>query len=121
MLETIDDLIFNQLIISIIGVFVGAIGGAIGGYFTAQIRKHKKAEDDKEKRNQAWTIILKATARRLIFDAYDDYVIQKKHLTVDRFREISETYEAYVTCGGNGTAKKYYEEISKINPYLVTD
>ena len=121
MIEAMDDLIFNQLVISVIGLVVTTIGGAIGGYFAGKLRKHKEAEEKREQRNKAWTAILKATARRLIFDAYEDYVINKKHLTVDRFREIAETYEAYTVCGGNGTAKKYYEEISKINPYLVID
>lgn len=119
--EAMQELIVNQLIVAIITLIVGTGGGAIAGYFVGRFKEHKKLKNETKEIEKARITIEKATARRLIFEAYDDYVIQRKHLTVDRFREISETYEAYILLKGNGTAKKYFNEISKINPYLVTD
>lgn len=128
----INDLITNQLIISLVGFLVTTIGGLVSGFLIGRFKKHKKEVlkkqeeelkrlKEREEIERACVTILKASARRLIFNAYEDYIIEKKHLTIDRFREITETFEAYTVCGGNGTAKKYYQEISKLNPYLVTD
>lgn len=117
----INDLMFNQLIVSVISFVVTTLGGAVAGYCIGRIKEHRKQRDKNKEIEKARITIEKATAREMIFEAYDKYVIQKKHLTVDRFREIKETFEAYTLLGGNGTAKKFYAEIEKINPYLVTD
>ena len=130
--ELVSDLVTNQLIISLVSCTVTTIGGLVSGLFIGRYRKHKKHEEElkkikdeqnaaEEKRKRAWEAMLKANTRALIFKAYQDYVIDKKHLTIDRFREITEAYEAYEYCGGNGTAKKYYKTIAKLNPYLVVD
>lgn len=125
MTEAMESLVFNQMLTSIIGFVVTTVGGLAVGYFVGRFKKHRQmSEEEQAKRDEienARIVIEKATARRLIFEAYDDYVIQRKHLTIDRAEEITETYTAYRLLGGNGTAKKYYECIMDINPYLVTD
>lgn len=113
-MEALDEILFTAFLNSIVAYVATTLLGAAIGFIISRAKSLNKRE-------RARITIEKATARRLLFEAYDDYVIQKKHLTVDRFREITETYDAYVVLKGNGTAKKYYQEIEKINPYLVTD
>lgn len=99
---------------NIISTIITAFAGALAGYLIARLKHIGKRE-------KARITIEKATARRLIFEAYEDHVIQKKRLTVDRKREITETFEAYKTLGGNGTAQDYFDKIEGITPYMVTN
>lgn len=115
--------ITNGLITATISLIVISGGTALAGYFVGKKRQKalaKKAkEEEQQKIEDARIIIEKATARRLIFEAHDKYCVQKQSMSIDRFREISETFTAYKTLGGNGTAQKYYDEISEISPTLV--
>lgn len=130
--EEVQELISNQIVISVVGMIVTMFGSLISGFFIGRYKKHKKEVEEKrqqeeekakerEKMEAAGVVILKSMARRLIFDAYKDYVIRGEHLTIDRKREITETFEAYTVYKGNGTAKEYYEKIMEIPAYLVTD
>lgn len=76
---------------------------------------------EKEEVERARIILAKASARKNILDAYEKYVINSDHLTIARYEELLEEFEAYTLLGGNGTAKKYMEEIVAIKPYLVID
>lgn len=115
--------VLNGLVTSIISLVIVSGGTALAGYFIGKKRqKHiekKKEEEEKEKIEEARIIIEKATARRFIFEAHTKYCEQNMPMSIDRFREISETFTAYKTLGGNGTAQKYYDEISEISPTLL--
>lgn len=108
-----EQFLVDVAINDILDTIITAIAAAVGGYLIGRLKQLGKKE-------KARLTIEKATARRLIFEAHTDYVKSKKILTVDRMREITETYEAYRELGGNGTAKKYYEEISEITPALIS-
>lgn len=130
--EEVQELVSNQVVISVVGMLVTMVGSLISGFFIGRYRKHKKEIEEKKQREAekaeqrermeaAGVVILKSMARRLIFDAYKDYVIRGEHLTIDRKREITETFDAYTVYNGNGTAKEYYEKIMEKPAYMVTD
>lgn len=73
------------------------------------------------KREKARLEIDKAVARQMIFDAYEDYVINAEKLTISRHDELLRIFDAYTVLGGNGTAKKYMEKIKELQPYMVVD
>lgn len=116
--------VLNGLVTSIISLIVISGGTALAGYFVGkriQKRKERTEEEESQKKiEEARIIIEKATARRLIFEAHTKYCEQHQPMSIDRFREISETFTAYKTLGGNGTAQKYYDEISDISPTLIS-
>lgn len=130
--EEVQELISNQLVISIVGMIVTMIGSLVSGFFIGRFQKHRKEIEEKRKQEQkeaeererkekAGIAILKGMARRLIIDAYEDYILNDEHLTIDRKREITETFEAYTVFKGNGTAKEYYKALMDKPAYLVTD
>lgn len=121
MTEAINELIITQLIVSVVGFVIATVGGVVAGFFAGKYKERKQAKKERDEIDEARIKIEKATARRLIFEAYEDHFIQQKHLTVDRKREITETFEAYSLLGGNGTAKEYYTTLMEIPTYLVTD
>lgn len=84
------------------------------GYLVAMRRKRSKEQ-------QAMAKVIKAMARKEIMDAYQLYIVEGHHMTVERFDQLTEIYEAYVDLGGNGTAKRMYEEIKAKRPWIVTD
>lgn len=84
------------------------------GFLAAQVKRISKFE-------KARIEIDKCTARRDIFDAYENYIVRGKHMTVSRYDELEREFSAYQTLGGNGTAKKYMEEIRQLQPFLVID
>lgn len=90
-----------------------AVTGVLG-FLIARVKHLSKFE-------QARIEIEKAMARQMIFDAYEDYVVLGKKLTIARYDELLRIFDAYTALGGNGTAKKYMEEIKALHPYLVID
>lgn len=86
----------------------------IFGYLLAMLRRRSKAE-------KATAQIIKALGRKEIMDAYQTYVVDGHRMTVERFEQITEIIEAYAALGGNGTAKRMYEEIKAKRPWIVTD
>ena len=98
------------------------------GLVIALREERKKRREDQErtaakdsKVEQARIIIEKASARAHILSAYEKCIINGEHLTIARYEELLEEYEAYTLLGGNGTAKRYMEEIKALKPYLVID
>lgn len=67
---------------------------------------------------QARVEIEKALARQMIFDVYEEYIVKGKKLTIASYDELLRIFDAYTALGGNGTAKKYMEEIKALHPYL---
>lgn len=90
-----------------------AVTGVLG-FLIARVKHLSKFE-------KARVEIEKAMARQMIFDAYEEYVVKGKKLTIARYDELLRIFDAYIALGGNGTAKKYIEEIKALQPYLVID
>lgn len=86
----------------------------IFGYLVAMLRRRTKED-------RATAQIIKALGRKEIMDAYQVYIVEGHHMTVVRFEQLTEIFEAYTTLGGNGTAKRMYEEIKVKRPWVVTD
>ena len=91
-----------------------SIATGVGGYLIAIHRKRSKQE-------RATAQIIKALGRKEIMDAYQAYIVEGRHMTVERFEQLTEIFEAYTDLGGNGTAKRMYEEIKAKRPWIVTD
>lgn len=100
----------EQVITTIVAM---AVTGVMG-FLIARVKHLSKFE-------KARVEIEKAMARQMIFDAYEDYVVKGKKLTIARYDELLRIFDAYTALGGNGTAKKYMEEIKALKPYLVID
>lgn len=97
----------------LIFVITGALG-ALGGFVMATYTKFAKQV-------RAAFKLAKAQGRKEIVDAYQAFVVEGRHMTVERHRELAETYEAYTALGGNGTARRLWEELEEIDPWIVTD
>jgi len=94
-------------------IITGALG-ALGGFVVATYTKFSKQV-------RAAFKLAKAQGRKEIVDAYQAFVVEGHKMTVERHRELAETYEAYTALGGNGTAKRLWAELGEIDPWIVTD
>lgn len=103
------DFFSNPIISQVISIAVAAACGWLG----AQATRLKK-------RDAALYEGMKAVLRKEIVDDYDRYVIQGNPMSLERKREIDECYAAYAALGGNGTGKTLYEQLDKIQPYVIT-
>lgn len=99
---------------SVLLALLPSIATGIAGYLIALMRKRSKEE-------RATTQIIKALGRKEIMDAYQSYIVEGHHMTVERFEQLTEIFDAYQVLGGNGTAKRMYEEIKAKRPWIVTD
>lgn len=97
----------------LIFIATGALG-ALGGFVAATYTKFARQV-------RAALKLAKAQGRREIVDAYQLYVVEGRKMTIERHRELAETYEAYTALGGNGTAKRLWAELGEIDPWIVTD
>lgn len=105
-----DDLglmVVNQIILTVIAALASMGVGALA----ASLKKRTKQDI-------AAGNILKAIGRKEIVDAYQTFVVEGRRITVERFSEVNEIYEAYKALGGNGTAKRMYEEIAAKRPWI---
>lgn len=82
-----------------------------------EIKEKERSQHDEERRMMSKTF--KAILRAQLVDAYREYVIEKKPLTVERKHEITEAYEAYAYWGGNGTGRHMYEAICEITVVVI--
>lgn len=105
-----SDAAFAQLVLPLM---TSLVTGA-AGYLVAMLRKRTKED-------RATAKVIKAMARKEIMDAYQLYVAEGRHMTVERFDQLTEIFEAYIDLGGNGAAKRMYEEIKAKRPWIVTD
>lgn len=104
------DIAINQAIAAAAGMATtGLLGFTLG-----LLKQHGRRE-------RARIEIEKATAREMVFAAYEDYVVRGRHLTIARHDELLRVFEAYTALGGNGTAKRCMDEIEALRPYLVID
>lgn len=87
--------------------------GAFG--YLAALHRRRTKEDE------AISKVIKALGRKEIMDAYQLYIVEGHRMTVERFEQLTEVYEAYTVLGGNGTAKRMYEEIKAKRPWIVID
>lgn len=109
-MEVIATTALNQAILTL----VAAIASAAFGAALATLKKRTSQD-------RAMAQILKATGRKEIMDAYQAYIIEGHKMTVERYEQLTEIYEAYAALDGNGTAKRMYEEITAKRPWVVTD
>lgn len=100
----------NQVVMSIAGM----VATGLLGFLLGKLKRLTKVE-------RARIVIEKASARAHILAAYELYIVKGKHMTIARYDELNEEYEAYITLGGNGTAKRYMQEIRALKPYLVIE
>lgn len=91
-----------------------SLATGVFGYLVAMLRRRTKEE-------RATAKIIKALGRKEIMDAYQLYIVEGHRMTVERFEQLTEIFEAYTTLGGNGTAMRMYEEIKAKRPWIVTD
>lgn len=102
----------NTILTSVI-IFIctGALG-ALGGFVVTTYCRFARQV-------RALFQLTKAHARREITDAYQAHVVERKKLTTERHRELTEAFEAYTELGGNGTTKRLWEELEELRPWLV--
>ena len=105
-----SETVIHQVVTTLVAM---AVTGAVG-FLVANAKRVSRFD-------KARIEIEKALARQMIFEAYEDYVINGKKLTIARYEELLRIFDAYTALGGNGTAKKYMEEIKALKPYLVID
>ena len=106
-----DSAVFQYISSEILPWIITTAASAIAGYFLAAL-KSMKAKD--EAISQGLRVLLSSK----IVDAYDSYVNQEKHLTVERKREIDSAYAAYHALGGNGTITALYEELRESSIWI---
>lgn len=105
-----SETVIHQVVTTLVAM---AVTGAVG-FLVANAKRVSRFD-------KARIEIEKSLARQMIFEAYEDYVINGKKLTIARYEELLRIFDAYTALGGNGTAKKYMEEIKALKPYLVID
>lgn len=86
--------------------------GALAGWIVS-------ARTSRTKREKAIAKGVLALLRTKIVDAYERYVKQGHHLTMERKDEITRAYEAYTALGGNGAVRDLYEDIRNLPTYIV--
>lgn len=91
-------------------IITAILAGAVG-WFGNSLRKKQTHDDAME---QGMRVLL----RTQIVDAYDLYHNQKARLTVERKREIVETYSAYSALGGDGVITEMYRELEDIDIWI---
>lgn len=104
----------NTVITSLIVFVCTAALGGLGGFVAATYSRFSK-------QLRALFKLTKAQGRKEIVDAYQAYVVEGRHMTVERHRELAETFEAYTELGGNGTTKRLWDEIEDLRPWIVID
>lgn len=98
---------------TVLGWVLAPVCSALVGAVVAQARQLGSSQ-------RAMQEGLKALLRQQIVNAYRDYVIEGRPLTVERKHELTEQYEAYAAIGGNGTGKAMYESICEV-PITVVE
>lgn len=63
----------------------------------------------------------KATLRMALTDAYREFVVEGKRMSIERKREVEEMADAYTGLGGNGTVKRQVAELMDVRPWIVMD
>lgn len=73
----------------------------------------------KDERRDTLEKAIKALMRKELMNDYENYVVKKKPLDVERKREVEEIFHVYSALGGNGTGKWMYQAIAKIPPIVA--
>ena len=76
-------------------------------------------EHDRNERDDAMALGIKALLRSNIVNFYDAHHNQGKPLSVERRRELDEMYEAYHQLHGNGTITAMYDELKDSDIWIV--
>lgn len=103
------DAIASQIMSVIVASLTGTAIGAIGGYLLSR-RKVEKAI----------RVGVQALLRKELVDAFREYVIEEKPMTVERKSELTSCNEAYVGLGGNGmVATQIWPHLEAIKPVVI--
>lgn len=104
----------EQIITTIITVLCSLFASS-GFWAFVQYRTQKK--DDKE---DAMANMVRGLAHEHIVDVGKNF-IQRGYITLSEFQEFTKyLYEPYAKLGGNGLAKKIYDEVCSL-PIIVSD
>lgn len=98
-----------------VAVVTWAVTGALGalvGFLATKL--HTRTKHDR-----SMQVGMRCLLRKEIVDAYERYIVEGKHISVERKREVIEAYEAYHDLGGNGVITEMYEEIKDKDTYIV--
>lgn len=93
------------------------IGALVAGVIVSAKTNAKRASEEMRSIKRG----LRAILRKEIVDAYTCYVVEGQKMSVERFEELDESFEAYKGLGGNGTAKRLFEEIRAKRPWIVRE
>lgn len=98
-----------------------AISALIGALVAGIIVRVKSTAKTASKEMRAIKLGVKAMLRKEIVDAYQYYIVEGHKMTLERYQELKESYEAYLALGGNGIAKRLFKEIEEKKPWIVMD
>ena len=94
-------------------IITAILAGAVG-WFGNSLRKKQTHDDAME---QGMRVLL----RTQIVDAYYKYHIRQTKMSVERRKELDESFEAYVRLGGNGTVAQLFHEMDDDDVWIVDD
>ena len=98
-----------------------AVSALIGALVAGVIVRVKSSAKAATKEMRAIKLGVKAMLRKEIVDAYQYYIVEGHKMTLERYEELKESYEAYIALGGNGIAKRLFKEIEEKKPWIVMD
>lgn len=93
------------------------IGALVAGIIVSAKTNAKRASEEMRSIKRG----LRAILRKEIVDAYTKFVVEGQKMSLERYEEIEKSFEAYEGLGGNGTAKKLFEEIRAKRPWIVME
>ena len=96
---------------------------ALGWIVSARKSRLKQTEELKkeiESLSRANDMGTMALMRMRLVDAFEEYVIRKRPMSIERKQEIENLWEAYHDgMGGDGTAEPLYEALHEVKPHIV--
>lgn len=110
----------TELFMAIFGVILSFISGLALEECKKLGKKLDQQKSDLQRFSEANDKGTMALMRMRLVDAYDDYVIGHKKMSLERKQEIENLWEAYHDgMNGNGTATPLYEALHELKPYVV--
>lgn len=104
----------------LLSYLIPTILGGIIGYISTNLRKNKKEEELKEKKNKAIEEGLQALLRNELVRRYREYET-KGELTILDKENIEAMFKQYEILGGNGTVKHLMEELLSLPTKIMKD
>lgn len=102
------EMLSNPIVSQIVSICVAGFCG----YLASQMRNLSARE-------KALHEGMKTLLRRELIEAYERYVTANEPLSLMRREEIGRCYRAYKELGGNGTGEQLFQEIAKVQVYVM--